>query len=229
MKLLKKNIRKHKSYVVPQGACSDGNYIYCVYERAHKKHIIVVYDKKGKQLRKSKPLKIGHGNDITYYKGNLYITHSKRDNVIHVVSAKSLKKIKDIPIKWNKSRGFNGITVIPDGFALRTIKGNRLVITDHKFAKLKEYKFGKGYGTSQGMDYHNGKLYRAFSKLQTKGANYIGIYNLKGENVGHKHVKYRGELESMFWIGETLYGIIYRKKKGKGKRKKTYRSKLFKV
>lgn len=227
MKLLKKNIRVHKSFVVPQGACSDGNTIYCVYEREHKYHIIVQYDKKGKMLRKSGKLKIGHGNDMTYKAGKLYITHSKRKDVIHVVDAKTLKKVDDIKIAWNKRRGFNEITAAPKGFFLRTIKGNRLVWTDNEFKKLHEFKFGHSLGTAQGMEYHGKKIYRGFSHLQTKGANYIGVYDPSGDLIKKKKVKFRGELESVFWLGGHLYGIIYRKYRKKGK--KRYIAKLFRV
>lgn len=227
MKLLKKNIRKHKSYVVPQGACTDGIHIYCVYEKKHKYHIIVKYNGNGRMLKRSKRLSVGHGNDMTFRNGKLYITHSKRKDVIHVVDAGTLEQMEDIKIPWNKKRGLNEITAIPGGFALRSIKGNRLIITDEKFSKKEEYKFGKGFGTAQGMDYHAGRLYRGFSRLQTKGANHIGIYDLKGRRVGHSKVKYRGELESVFWFAGRLRGIIFRKKGKKGKKK--YTAKMFQI
>lgn len=228
MKVLKKNIRKHKSYVVPQGACTDGKKIYCAYEKKHKYHIIVVYDANGKQLRKSGRINIGHGNDMAYKSGRLYITHSKRNDVIHVVDAKTLKSVKNIATPWNGKRGFNEIAAIPGGFALRTIKGNRLVITDDAFRRKAEHKFGKGFGTAQGMEHHANRLYRGFSHLQTKGANHIGVYDMQGRLVNHYKVDIRGELESLFWLAGHLMGLIFRKWKGK-KGKKKYATKMFRV
>lgn len=217
---------KLKHYNVTQGACSDGEHIYMVFERK-KKHQVKIVKLKASDYSVQKvsgALKVGHGNDLCYKDGILYITHSGTSDCIHRVDAKTLKKLKDV--KVNKPGGYNGITVYKDGFILRKIASSYFYITDANFKVKKKIKQSKTFKVSQGICYHDGLIYRGSSIAQSK-SNYISVYKTNGKYVKNYHYKKKCELEGVFFIGDTLYFTIY--KKYKKKKKKHYEAYIKKV
>ena len=208
-----KSVKRPKGYTVPQGACSDGKYIYIVVEKKKPQGCKVIKVLGTKVVKVSRRLKVGHGNDICYRDGILYITHSKGKKVIHRVDAKTLRQKKGIKVK----REYNGICCYDKGYLLREMGTRRIVRVDFSFHETGSFKT-PSYTTSQGMDY-NKHLYRAYSHGQSR-SNYIRWYDLSGKQLGTKHIDRMGELENVFFLGEKMMCTIYRKKKVNGKMKR---------
>lgn len=206
-------------YAATQGACSDGNYIYMAFEnkKISRIRIIKLILKKNdiKIKAVSKPLNIGHANDMAYKKGILYVTHSGTSNKIHRVEASTLKKLKDVTAP---AHGMNAIAPTKNGFIIRVI-GKPAIIVNDNFKKIRSFKWSKTYKAGQGMDYKNKKIIRAYSILQSKNKNKIAIYNTKGKIQRTKTVKITGELEGVFYHKNKWYGTSFRKKKKNGKMK----------
>lgn len=220
---------KLKHFTVPQGACSDGKYIYVVFERKkpHACKIVKIRMSDLKIVKVSKPLHVGHGNDITYHNGCLYITYSKGKSIVSVVNAKSLKKSGTVSPATKSKHYYNAICRLVNGFMLRVMGGKNLLKISGGFANPKWYKTKNSYTTSQGMDFNGKYLVRAYSKLQSKDKNYIVRYNIKGKQLKRTRLKLTGEFESVFFVNNTLYGVVYRKRKVNGK--KTYKAFIFRI
>ena len=112
----------------------DGKYIYSVFERK-KPHECKIrkFTFDNQTVKVSKSLKIGHGNDLTYKDGWIYATHSKSGNVIHTIDAISLKKgadkqVKGLPKRISKKPSFNAIAAMPNGFALKLMGHQRIIV-----------------------------------------------------------------------------------------------------
>ena len=63
---------------------------------------------------------------------------------------------------------------------------------------------------------------RAYSKLQS-GKNYLVTYNLKGKELSRKKIPIKGEMESVFRIGNQLYVTTYVRS---GKKREAYIGKI---
>ena len=212
-----------KKYKVNQGICTDGKYIYSIFERKkpHKCKIRkFTFD--NKTIKTSKALNIGHGNDITYKDGWLYITHSRSGNIVHTVNAKTLEKGSDIPIsipkKVGKNPSFNGIAATKDGFALKLMGSSKIVMFDEHFAYKRAFKLKRKFIVSQGMEWHDNKLYRVYSNYQ-KSQNKVAVFDMKGNLLKLYKIKVKGEAEGIFFCKGKFYMSIYRKYKKKGKKK----------
>jgi len=234
---------KLKHYNVTQGACSDGRYIYVAFEqkehkekkREHRIKIVKLDPETRKILKVSAPLKLGHANDMCARGAFLYVTHSGTKKVIHKVNTSTLAKGKDIeidvPKKYRKHiTGFNGISTYGEAYLLRGMGGNYVLYLDKNFKVSKIEKFTKPFKDkedSQGMTYKDGIVYRAYSRLQSAKKNFICKFSKVGKLVSKSKVEIKGELENIFFIGDKLYGMVYRKKKKDGKTH--YMSYIFKV
>ena len=222
MDIRKKVGKRLRGFAVTQGACyGDDGHIYMVFERKKSKKKthrckIVKLTKDQKVVKVSGALKLGHGNDICYRDGILYVTHSDSSKVIHRVDAKTLKQMKGIKVQY-KSGGWNGITCYKNGFLLRKIGGNYVFEVDAKMRVIRKFKLKKSFKTSQGICWHGGRLYRGSSILQSK-RNYVSIYTNTGRYCGKRHLDIKCELEGVFFIGEQLYVTYYKKYKKGGKK-----------
>jgi hypothetical protein len=223
-----------KKYKVNQGICCDGKYIYSVFERK-KPHECKIrkFTFDNKTIKTSKTLHIGHGNDLTYKNGWIYATHSKSGNVIHTIDAISLKKgadkrVKGLPKKISKKPSFNAIAAMPNGFALKLMGSRRIIVVDNNFNYVRSFKMKKKVPVSpQGMDYHDGKLYRVYSNFQ-KSQNKVAVFDMKGNLLRLYKVKVKGEAEGIFFCVKKFYMSIYRKYKKKGQKKK-FVSRLYRI
>lgn len=230
--IISKDIRKVvggrlKYFSVTQGACSDGRYIYMIFERKAKggrshRCKVVVYDPKArKAVKVSGALKLGHGNDCCVRGGILYVTHSEGKRVVHRVDTKTMKKLKDIKVsvpKKYKGKGikaFNGICCYGSGFLLRVMGGRGMAVTNPAFKVTRFYKTDTSYKTSQGMTMNGLTVIRAFSRLQS-GDNRIVEYSVKGKEKRLYKAKLIGEMEAVFVHDGKLLATTYYKKNGKG-------------
>ena len=231
----KESFRKGKDldkFKVNQGICCDGEYIYSVFERK-KPHGCKIrkFTFENETIKVSDVLDIGHGNDITCKGANLYITHSAGGAVVHTVNKNTLKKGKDIkvsiPKKVNKKPSFNGIAAIPNGFALKLMGGQIIIIVDNKFKYVRHFKLKKKILVSpQGMEYHDKKLYRVYSDFQASN-NKVAVFDMKGNLLKTYKIKVKGEAEGIFFYQKKFYMSIYRKFKVNGKMQ--YKSRLYKL
>lgn len=231
----KKSFRKGKEldkFTVNQGICTDGKYIYAVFERK-KPHACKIrkFTFDNKTIAISKALNIGHGNDITCKGNTLYITHSAGSNVVHTVNKNTLKKGKDInvsiPTKVDKNPEFNGIAAMPDGFALRMIGTRRIVVVNNKFKYVRQFTLKDiPKLQTQGMEYHDKKIYRVYSNFQ-KSNNNVYVYDLNGNIVKKYKIKVKGEAEGIFFCAKKFYLSVYRRYKVDGKQ--VFKSRLYKL
>ena len=222
----KKAGKKLAHYAVTQGACSDDEFIYMIFERKkpHRCKVVKLDAKTHDIVKVSGALKLGHGNDCCVKDGVLHVTHSGKSKTIHRVNAKTLTKLKngDVKVKGVKAGGFNGITNYEEGFALKKMGGQFVYIMTKHFKYKSKIKLGKKFSISQGITYHGGKFYRGSSQAQSK-KNYISIYKKSGKYEDCKHYNHKCELEGVFFVGEQLHATIYKKyKKNKKKHYEAY-------
>lgn len=226
-------IREHvgkavKDYKVTQGACTDGKYIYMVFERKKTSRVKIVKLKASdlSVVKVSKALNLGHGNDLCYRDGILYVTHSGTSAKIHRVDAKTLKKLDDV--KVSEPGGYNGITVYKDGFILRKMEGRYFYITDKNFKVKKKAHQTKSFKESQGICYDpkTDRIYRGSSLAQSK-SNYVSVYKTDGTYVKHIHLDKKCELEGVYVLDGKLYCTYY--KKYIKKKKKHYEAHIKKL
>ena len=229
--IISKNIRalaggELKHFTVTQGACSDGRYIYMIFERKPKKDRthrckVVVYDPdKQKVVKVSGALKLGHGNDMCIRDSVLYVTHSEGKKVVHRVNATTLKRLKDVKVtipKKYKGKGitaFNAICVYGSGYLLRVMGGRGMVVVNKSFKVTRFFKTATSYKTSQGMTMNGKTIVRAFSRLQS-GDNRIVEYSVKGAEKNRSKVKLDGEMEAVFYHKGKRMATTYLVRGGK--------------
>lgn len=239
-KIISKDIRslapkRLKHFTVPQGACTDGEYIYIAFEqkkkkgRPHRIKIVKLDAKTMKVVKVSGALKLGHANDLCVRNGIIYATHSAGSIIIHRVGAKSLKQKKGISVKVPKKyakkgiKEFNGIaTYGKSGFLVRVMGGRGMAVLDHKMTVKRFFRTDTNYVTSQGMTTDGMTIVRAYSHGQS-GKNYIVEYSVKGKEKSRHGVILDGEMECVFVLNGERYVTTYIKD---GKKRKAYIAKI---
>ncbi|MBR3146588.1 MAG: hypothetical protein IKF54_00405 [Eubacterium sp.] len=205
-------------FVVTQGACSDGKYIYMAFERKrssrHKRAVrIVKLDPETmKIIGISHILKIGHANDMTYRNGTLYITHSLGRKVIHTVDTATLRRKSDIPVRTVRAVFFNGIAKKGRGYIIRNMFTSGMLETDSSFRGVRYFHADGGHKTSQCIEIKDGVIYRTYSVLQSEDKNYLVSFDLDGNVISDRKVMLRGELEGCFTHRGELWFTSYRRK-----------------
>ena len=241
MEYIKKNgkpldIRAHvgktlKGFTVVQGSCTDGQNVYLIFERkksksaSHRCKIVKMDIDSLKVVKVSQSLKLGHGNDMCHRDGILYVTHSEGSMVVHRVDAGSLKQKKGVKVtlpkklKGKKIAAFNGIAPYGSGFILRVMGGSGMLIVNRNFRGTRFFRTKTSYTTSQGMDHKGGKIYRTYSKLQSKDKNFLVTYDKKGLQISRERIPVVGELEGVFLVSGKPWFVVYRKKNVEGEKK----------
>ena len=224
--------KKLNGFQVTQGATSDGRNIYMVFERRHhngcaRRCRIVKLDAGTLELKQvSDVLRIGHGNDMAYRDGVLYITHSFGNRRIHRVNARTLKQMEgievSIPQKFRRKRirCFNGIACFGNGYILRVMGGTGMLVVDENFQGIRYFRTSNKYKTSQGMAQKNRTTYRAYSELQSSDKNFLVTFDDDGKMISKERLELTGEMESVFFVGEQLCGTVYRRTADKAGRKR---------
>lgn len=219
-------------YAVTQGACSDGEHIWMIFERKkpHRCKVVKMTADTHDIVKVSGALKLGHGNDCCIRSGILYITHSGGSKTVHRVNAKTLTKAKggDVEVKGVKAGGFNGITCFGEGFALKKMGSQGIYIVDKGFRYKRKIKLSKRFSVSQGLTFRGGRFYRGSSRLQSK-KNYVSIYSEVGKYIKRKQYAHKCELEGVFFVDDVLYATVYKKYKKKKKGKTYYEAYIVKM
>lgn len=223
--------QKMYGYDTFQGACAHGKFSYHVLFNRNKQKckIIKVRISNNKVVKKSKPLPLDHGNDLTYdsKRGRIlcihYGKHSRRISVIHPKTLKVLY-YKDIKTPKKRlpgastafSKAIKGVTGIAydkntDEF-ICSIKGTRhfLVLNSDlnpvrviKVPKLDPYM-------RQGFTVYKGFIVRAFSaEKKPYDENIIYIYDYDGNYIKSIRLGKGFEIESVYFVGDKLYASTY--------------------
>ena len=210
-----------RGFAWPQGACSDGKNIYLIFERkafyglTHRCKILKLDAETLAVCKISGELRLGHGNDITYRDGVLYVTHSFGSKRIHRVDARSLRQLTGvdvvIPDKLNRKRiqCFNGIAKFGSGYILRVMGGAGMLITNENFVARRYFRTSRKYRESQGMDQKNRTTYRGYSILQSSDKNLLLTFDDSGKLIEKQRLEITGELEAIFFVGDQLCGTLY--------------------
>ena len=69
------------------------------------------------------------------------------------------------------------------------------------------------------MDHKGGKIYRTYSKLQSKDKNFLVTYDKKGLQISRERIPVVGELEGVFLVSGKPWFVVYRKKNVEGEKK----------
>lgn len=229
---------KLKHYRIGQGSATDGKYIYMLFEyrrgdddgkgRARIK-VAKVRAREMKVVKVSGPLKVGHGNDVTYnsHKKYLVITGAKtRDPYVYLVSTKSLKRIGKKRVKLGKySEGgkpnsFHAIVynAATKRYLIKARKfRDRAYILNSKFKAVKRIRIHLPYKLrTQGSVLYKGKFILIQSGHQ-EGRNRMIIYSLAGKILHKIKVTCGNEMEALFVIKNVLYGTKHMKTRRHGK------------
>ena len=63
------------------------------------------------------------------------------------------------------------------------------------------------------MDQKDGLTYRVYSHGQSRRRNFLVVFDGDGEMLRRPLLPVTGEVESVFFVGDRLYGSVYRRTK----------------
>ncbi len=177
-----------------QGLAYDGENYYVGFDMGKNNGLLIKYNNKGKELKRSSLLEIGHTADISYFNGYLYVANGGGMNptVIYKVDFENDKVIELIDLK---KYGQSALLAIND-------RGNLIIHTsqddksEHHFSFLDNsyeptLQFSiPNIGIPQGMEFVNNMIYFYTNNLITiissKGdvLRQIPLKNIEGESQG---------------------------------------------
>ena len=210
----------YREYNIGQGACSDGTYAYFVLRNGGDTGAVVVKHRldDGSFVAVSEPLKLGHGNDMTFDTKNhrLVIAHGQSEGkILTLVDPDTLTLIRDIDIP--KGSGAITYSVAKDRYAISQ-GGSTLHILDSEFKWIASYSRTDKTGyTAQGMGSDEDFVYFPMSGSKD---NVLVVYDWEGKYITTITVSVSYESESMFWVndryyvaynhgGESLYELVF--------------------
>lgn len=228
--------KKLKHYDIAQGCCSDGKYLYMAFERRNgdengnrkaRIKIAKVRISDWKLVKvSSKGQKLGHANDLTYnpYKNCLVVTGAKKkDPYVRIVSANTLKKTATKKVKLGTAyrgvKAFNEIDFDPVSrtYLIRSRNYGGLTFTlNENFSRIDAKRITTTWGSRhvQSCTTTGGCLILTQSLNQSSGKNTLTIFDSAGKKLQDIKIKMKGELESVFMIGEKLFATMHKKMKG---------------
>ncbi|MBQ2677549.1 MAG: hypothetical protein IJF96_01385 [Firmicutes bacterium] len=222
--------QKLHGYDTVQGAASDGNYSYTILLNKKNGYCRIVKMKGGtsKVVRVSKVMYLGHGNGMAYNPDRkiLVVAHGKATKgVLSVVRARDLKYMKKVRIKYGKSltgyngddlhgiKTYSGVSYLPGKkqYVLTPNEKVAAVYLDRDFNPVRYqtlyYKFPN---QTQGTHAEGELLFRSASPKGSGPDNAFFIYNTFGVFLKKIKIPVAGELESLYFVGNKLFGAIYR-------------------
>lgn len=197
---------------VGQGACSDGTYAYFILKpAADGEAIIAKHDlKTGALIKRSGPIYVFHGNDMTYDSARnlLYIAHgSSEGKILTTVDPDTLEVVtQSVSIK----KGAGAITYSPErdmfaisqgGKSLHFLNSN-LKVKSSITREVLEY-------TAQGMGSDEDYIYFPMSPKDSNRDNVLVVYDWSGNYVTTVHLDTDRESESMFMVNGDYYVSFY--------------------
>ena len=222
--------QKLHGYDTVQGAASDGEYSYTILlnKKNGYSRIVKMKGDTSKVVRVSKVMYLGHGNGMAYNpdKKILVVAHGKSTKgVLSVVRASDLKYMKRVRIKYGSSltgyngtgldliKTYSGVSYLPDKkqYVLTPNEKWALIYLDENFKPVKYqtlyYKFAN---QTQGTHSTGEYIFRSASPKSGGWDNAFFIYDRFGVFLKKIKVPVGGELESLYFVGNKLFGSIYR-------------------
>ena len=252
-KLIRKNrlkkleLRRAAKQKVPgfdtvQGACYAKGYVYYLLENRNVSYsrgrckIVKMKLSKKKVVRVSAPLKLSHGNDITFdtKRNRIVVAHSTPNpKQISVVDPKTLKVTQTLTVelpydtyklphpKGNKKKyikAYNGFGAIAynkkhDQFTclLRGANFHHLLMLNSNFEPVRfEYVEERPDQMVQGIDSYDDYVIVGQSYSRGKPNNQLLIYSWEeGDLLSRLNVGKSKELETVFHTGSAFYTVFY--------------------
>ena len=202
----------YNGYYIGQGACSDGTYAYFILKgSADGEAIITKHDlKKGYVVKRSEPIYVFHGNDMTYDSARnlLYIVHgSSEGKILTTVDPETLEVVSQ---SVNIKKGAGAITYSPERDIFAISQGGKslhflnsdLKVTKSLSREVLEY-------TAQGMGSDEDFIYFPMSPKGDNKDNILVVYDWSGNYVATIHLDTDRESESMFVVDGEYYVSFY--------------------
>lgn len=216
------------TYMVLQGACTDGTHgYYMMYSKSKKNcRILKTNLADNRKVKLSGPLPLDHGNDATF-NGNTdeivvanYDPHPRR---LTVVDSNTLRVKRTVDVKIPQSlpgatasrlqsvKGFSGVAYCAERnqYVVRIQKSNNYLLLQENLKPVRYIKVNKSDSElNQGIDADANYIYGVKSPKSGK-FNTVTVYDWKGKYQFQIRVTQQYEMESLFHVGETFYGGMY--------------------
>ncbi len=198
------------SYTVGQGACSDGTYVYFLLRTPENGNTII---KKynlatGEYIKRSEPIYVFHGNDMTLdtKRNIIYISHgSSEGKILTSVNPDTLEVIEQT---INIEKGSGAITYSPtrDSFAISQ-GGKNVIFLNNDLSYVKTVKRTRNDAyTAQGMGSDDDFIYFPMSGSSD---NILMVYDWAGKYITTVTIPSTLESESMFFVNGSYYVNFY--------------------
>ena len=221
-----------KYYSISQGSCSDGTFLYMCFEQRNgddngsgrariKVAKVRISDWKVVNVSPSGQ-KLGHANDITYNpdQGYLVVTGAKtNDPYVRLVSPDSLTKIGKKKIKlsdyFSYVKAFNAIDYDSESqtYYIRSrFYGSKCFTLDQNFRMISDATMPTVFPSRSVQSCTALGEYFILSQswYQSSSKNTVTIFDKAGNMIQHIKLKMKGELESLFFIGDQLYATMHK-------------------
>ena len=199
-------LEKTKEYVVAQGCCSDGKYIYGVIRKSDDSGVIIRKHKlsDGSYVATSEELFLGHVNDLTYDAKNDRIVCAQGQSlggVLVFIDPHTLTITGSVEL--DTKAGAITYNEKTDRYAISR-GGKTLEILNSDFEIIASYQRTDKTGyTAQGMGSDDHYLYFPMSFKDRK--NIVVVYDWDGNYITTVKSDVTREAESMFWVNGKYY------------------------
>lgn len=220
-------------YDTLQGSCYGRGYIYyLLWNRSVDKcKLVKLRGADRRVIRVSRPLKVYHGNDITYNTrtNRLVIAHARPDrkrlsvvnpNTLRIIKTHTITLPKNLPgADWSRVRrkgGYNGFNNIAYNAKHRQyvvqLYGTRDFVLLNESFKPVRYIVPTGWDKQvyQGMDSFGDRIVVCNSPKGARRENVLTVYNWRGKYLSKVRLNRKCELESVYHAGSRLYVTYYR-------------------
>ncbi len=216
------SLSEKMGYSLSQGATTDGQYIYVVFKGDDSHARIGKFDIASRKLiSKSEVMNLGHANDMTYdySRKKLFVTRRENSDLSITMIDPNTFAHKAVSIKNTGSysgaiRQFNGIAYDKGRgqLLIRARFGNsKLVWVNSNYTAVKGLTITKWFLIpTQGMEIVGNKVIYSQSLYQTSSA-VISYDKNTGKKIKSTKLGVSGELEGIFYLNGTLYGVTYDK------------------
>ena len=199
-------LKKTDEYVVAQGCCSDGEYVYGVIRKSDDSGAIIRKHKlsDGSYVATSEELFLGHGNDLTYDSKNDRIVCARGQSlgdVLIFIDPHTLTITGSVEL--DTKAGAITYNEKTDCYAISR-GGKTLDILNSDFEIIASYQRTDQTGyTAQGMGSDDHYLYFPMSFKDRK--NIVVVYDWCGNYITTVKSDVTREAESMFWVNGKYY------------------------
>ena len=215
-----------------QGGASDGRYAYVFLNNrsADRCKLMKINLSNGRKVRISRPINVGHGNDITYDRHRRLLvavnyTGSRWPRVSYI-SPHSLKIVKTVTIKTNygvtgaskskmrRIRLFSGISYSPTRrqYVAQVCGTRNFMILSENLEPVRYVNVKKKTGYMfQGISCTDDYILRVQSpQRRNQKYNSIAVYDWNGKYRSSILLNKYDEMEHVYLVGSRMYGGVYR-------------------